>query len=87
MRVVEAEPQGPFRAAPLSIIGPPVHERLHEVVRPPHRQPYDLAQAFQLAIDAGALVLAVEIGPTRDLTHPHDLVVENFPYLGRQDCG
>jgi hypothetical protein len=23
----------------------------------------------------------VEIGPTRDLTHPLDLVEENFPYL------
>src|SRR5918999_35151 len=29
----------------------------------------------------GADVRAVEIGPTRDLTHPVDLVNENFAYL------
>ena len=81
VRVVSAQGEGPFRAAPLSIIGRPVHERLHHVVQPPYRQPYDLAQAFQLAIDAGKTVLAVEIGPTRDLTHPEDVVIQNFPYL------
>jgi hypothetical protein len=27
-------------------------------------------------------VAAVEIGPTRDLTEPADLVRENFAYLG-----
>ena len=31
-------------------------------------------------IDAGKPVAAVEIGPTRDLTVPTDLVRENFPY-------
>ena len=32
-------------------------------------------------IDAGEFVHGIEIGPTRDLTRPLDLVVENFPYL------
>jgi NDP-sugar pyrophosphorylase family protein len=44
--------------------------------------PYELAAAFQRAIDAGKRIAAVEIGPTRDLTEPADLVLENFPYLG-----
>jgi hypothetical protein len=46
--------------------------------------PYELAEAFQRAIDAGALVAAVEIGPTRDLTRPLDLIRENFPYLSKE---
>ena len=45
--------------------------------------PFELAAAFQRAIDAGKRVAAVEIGPTRDLTTPIDLARENFPYLGR----
>ncbi|MGB2953783.1 MAG: hypothetical protein WBB74_10410, partial [Gaiellaceae bacterium] len=43
--------------------------------------PYELADAYQRAIDSGERVLAVELGETRDLTHPADLVKENFPYL------
>jgi GTP:adenosylcobinamide-phosphate guanylyltransferase len=48
----------------------------------PGRPPYELATAFQRAIDAGEHVVGIEIGPTRDLTTPADLVVQNFPYLG-----
>ena len=33
------------------------------------------------AIDEGEVVRAVEIGKTRDLTDPLDLVEENFPWL------
>ena len=43
--------------------------------------PYELAEAFQRLIDAGETVHGVEIGPTRDLTRPLDLVENNFPYL------
>jgi NDP-sugar pyrophosphorylase family protein len=43
--------------------------------------PYELGDAFQRAIDAGTTVAPLEIGPTRDLTFPLDLVRENFPYL------
>jgi GTP:adenosylcobinamide-phosphate guanylyltransferase len=43
--------------------------------------PYELAVAFQRAIDAGKPIAAIEIGPTRHLTDPYDLVRENFPYL------
>lgn len=68
-------------AAPLTVVGEPVADRLDEVCSPPYEPPYELTAAFQLAIDAGERILAVEIGPTRDLTHPLDLVTENFPYL------
>jgi glucose-1-phosphate thymidylyltransferase len=43
--------------------------------------PFELADAFQRAIDAGATITPLEVGPTRDLTSPLDLVRENFPYL------
>ena len=45
------------------------------------RPPYELGNAYQAAIDAGETVTAIEIGKTRDLTDPLDLVKENFPYL------
>jgi len=45
------------------------------------RPPYELENAYQAAIDAGEAVVAIEIGKTRDLTYPLDLVKENFPYL------
>jgi GTP:adenosylcobinamide-phosphate guanylyltransferase len=44
--------------------------------------PYELAVAFQRAIDADLRIAGVEVGPTRHLTTPTDLVRENFPYLG-----
>lgn len=80
-RVVDPESGDDLTAAPLSLVGPSVAARLPEVTRPPYEQPYELSAAFQLAIDAGEAVAAVEIGRTRDLTRPIDLVRENFPYL------
>jgi hypothetical protein len=76
-----AVPDG-FTAAPLLAIGQPVAARLPEVCAPPFRAPYELTDAFQRAIDSGERIQAVEIDPTRDLTDPLDLVVQNFPYLG-----
>ena len=70
------DPGNAWSAAPLWGIGDAVAERL--CLDPP---PHELANAFQAAIDASAAVIAVEIGPTRDLTDPLDLVEENFPYL------
>jgi NDP-sugar pyrophosphorylase family protein len=43
--------------------------------------PYELAAAYQGALDDGLEVSAYEVGRTRDLTDPLDLVEENFPYL------
>jgi NDP-sugar pyrophosphorylase family protein len=72
----DGDPKNPWSAAPLWAIGPAVAQRL--CLDDP---PYELEHAFQLAIDAGEAVISVEIGKTRDLTYPVDLVEENFPYL------
>ena len=67
---------GRWTPAPLWGLGPPVAERLCL-----DRAPHELGNAYQAAIDADEAVIAVEIGKTRDLTDPLDLVEENFPYL------
>lgn len=76
VRVNDSRPGNVLAAAPLWGLGPAAAGRLR-IDTPP----YELASSYQRAIDAGATVAAVEIGPTRDLTYPLDLVVRNFPYL------
>ena len=77
-RVLDDDPANPFSGAPLWAVG----RRLHELVLArPGQPPYELATAFQQAVDAGEEIRAVEIGPTRDLTYPLDLMQTNFPYL------
>lgn len=49
----------------------------------PGKAPFELAAAFQAAIDAGEPVAGIEIGPTRDLTTPVDVLEQNFPYLSQ----
>ena len=65
-------------AAPLWAVGPGL---AGHVEARPGKPPYELALAFQHAIDAGERVAGIEIGPTRDLTAPVDILEENFPYL------
>jgi NDP-sugar pyrophosphorylase family protein len=72
----DADPTAVWSPAPLWGLGRAVAERLCL-----DRPPYALENAYQSAIDAGETVLAVEIGKTRDLTYPLDLVEQNFPYL------
>jgi NDP-sugar pyrophosphorylase family protein len=74
--MADDDPTNPWSGAPLWMVDRPVAERLCR-----DRPPYELGKAFQSAIDAGETVMAVEIGKTRDLTYPLDLVKENFPYL------
>jgi UDP-N-acetylglucosamine diphosphorylase / glucose-1-phosphate thymidylyltransferase / UDP-N-acetylgalactosamine diphosphorylase / glucosamine-1-phosphate N-acetyltransferase / galactosamine-1-phosphate N-acetyltransferase len=76
VRVVDRGGPGPWTGAPLWAVGAAVHERLCL-----DEAPYELGNAFQLAIDDGYEVAAVAIGATRDLTRPLDLLRENFPYL------
>ena len=76
-RVLDDDPANPLGGAPLWALGPRVSALLDDLPGPP----YELARAFQQAIDDGARIAAVEIGATRDLTRPEDLVEENFPYL------
>jgi CTP:molybdopterin cytidylyltransferase MocA len=75
-RIPDRGGPGPWSGAPLWAVGPAVARHLGADERP-----YELTSACQRAIDEGARVDAVEIGPTRDLTDPLDLVRENFPYL------
>ncbi|HLM33036.1 MAG TPA: sugar phosphate nucleotidyltransferase [Gaiellaceae bacterium] len=44
--------------------------------------PYELAEAGRRLLEAGEAIFALELGPTRDITHPEDVVRHNFPYLG-----
>jgi choline kinase len=78
-RVVEIDGErGELSAAPLWFFAETVLGRLGSVPGPP----YELASALR-GEGAGSEVLALEVGPTRDLTRPEDVVVENFPYLWR----
>jgi NDP-sugar pyrophosphorylase family protein len=77
-RVQDPDDESGYTAAPLLAVGTAVAERVGGNLPGP---PYELKDAFQLAIDAGEEVLAIEIGRTRDLTDALDLVEENFPYL------
>ena len=66
------------RRAPLWFVG----ERVARFLDPlPGKAPYELQDVFQAAIDDGARVSAIQVGRTRDLTTPADLVRENVPYL------
>jgi NDP-sugar pyrophosphorylase family protein len=76
-RVVDDDPANRLAGAPLWAVGARVAELFDDLPGPP----YELARAFQRAIDEGARIAGVEIGATRDLTRPEDLVEENFPYL------
>lgn len=64
-------------APPLWGIGPELVPQLDGLPGPP----YELLEAFRRARGA---VATVELGPTRALTEPADLVRHNFVYLGEQ---
>jgi NDP-sugar pyrophosphorylase family protein len=64
--------------APLWAFGSELVPYLDELGGPP----YELAEAYERAVADGVEIRGVLIGRTRDLTHPADLVRENFHYLG-----
>jgi NDP-sugar pyrophosphorylase family protein len=78
-RVLDDDPRNPLAGAPLWLLGAEAASFLDPL---PGKPPYELSSVFQLAIDSGEVIVGIEIGPTRDLTAPLDLVKENFPYLG-----
>lgn len=78
-RVLDDDLRTALSGAPLWALGEPVARLLDPL---PGSAPHELATAFQLAVDTGEAIAGIEIGETRDLTHPVDLVVENFPYAG-----
>jgi dTDP-glucose pyrophosphorylase len=71
------EGDGALAAAPLWFLGEELVAALDGVPGPP----YELAHVVREALAAGMEVRALELGPTRDLTRPADVVAENFPYL------
>jgi NDP-sugar pyrophosphorylase family protein len=77
-RVLDDDPANPKAAAPLWVLGAELVRFLEGLPGPP----FELSGAIQRGIDAGMDIAGIEIGPTRDLTHPVDLVKENFSYLG-----
>jgi N-acetyl-alpha-D-muramate 1-phosphate uridylyltransferase len=77
-RVLDNDPANPLGGAPLWHFGPRLVPFLDDLPGPL----YELAVLYQRAVDAGLVIAGVEIGKTRDLTYPVDLVEENFPYLG-----
>jgi NDP-sugar pyrophosphorylase family protein len=77
-RVLDDDPSNPLAGAPLWLLDEAVAAHVDP---PPDRPPHELANVFEAALAGGARVAGVEIGKTRDLTRPVDLVVENFPYL------
>jgi len=79
-RVVEiGGERSELTAAPLWFFAASILPRLEDVPGPP----FELAAAFRDEAGRGIDVLALDVGPTRDLTRPEDVVVENFPYLWR----
>jgi bifunctional UDP-N-acetylglucosamine pyrophosphorylase/glucosamine-1-phosphate N-acetyltransferase len=78
LRVNAPRAPGDWTAAPIWHVTREVDEYLRPL---PGKPPHELGAVFQLAIDAGVEVSAIQVGRTRDLTSPVDLVRENFPYL------
>src|SRR3954452_18330557 len=66
------DPDG-LTGVPLWGLGAELVPLLHDIPGPP----FELADAFARAADVRAVIVA----GTRDLTHPVDLIRENFPYL------
>jgi dTDP-glucose pyrophosphorylase len=75
--VYDLNPGLPLTSAPLWALGPELVAYLEELPGPP----WELKDAYQRAIDDGLAIESIELGKTRDLTDPLDLVEENFPYL------
>ncbi len=78
VKPIDDDPANPVGSAPLWALGPEVVPYLDGLRGPP----YELSRAFVRAIAARLPIAGIEIGKTRDLTHPEDLMRENFPYLG-----
>ena len=78
-KVVDDDPENELGSAPLWMLGPPLIPLLDGLSGPP----FELADVFKGALDSKLPIAGIEIGRTRDLTYPVDLVEENFPYLAQ----
>ncbi|MCW2975685.1 MAG: glucose-phosphate thymidyltransferase [Actinomycetia bacterium] len=77
-KVVDNDPANQLGSAPLWALGAPLIAFLDGLSGPP----FELADVFKHALESNLAIAGIEIGRTRDLTRPIDLVKENFPYLG-----
>jgi NDP-sugar pyrophosphorylase family protein len=75
---VHREADTPFSSGPLWAIGPQLLPFFDGLSGPP----YEVADVIRRGLAKGLPIGAIEIGKTRDLTYPVDLIKENFPYLG-----
>jgi NDP-sugar pyrophosphorylase family protein len=78
LNVLDRDPSSKASGAPLWAFGAELLPYLEGLGGPP----YELSQAFDRAIAGGVEINGIEVGKTRDLTQPADLIRENFPYLG-----
>jgi len=76
-KVVDDDPANELGSAPLWALGPELIPLLEGLSGPP----FALVDLFNRALTAQLAIAGIEIGSTRDLTYPVDLVKENFPYL------
>jgi dTDP-glucose pyrophosphorylase len=78
---VAAFGEGETAAAPLWFLDDGLAGALAGLSGPP----YELADAFRAALAAGRDIRALDVGATRDITHPEDVMTENFTYLASQE--
>lgn len=76
-RFDDDDPQNTLTGAPLWYVGPTAHRHLDSLPGPP----FELKDALRRAGEEGFRIGGIDVGPTRDLTDPFDLVHENFGYL------
>ena len=79
VKLVDNDPANRLGSAPLWMLGPELLPFLDELSGPP----FELADVFLRALESDQPIAGIEIGRTRDLTFPVDLVKENVPYLGQ----
>lgn len=77
VKPIDDDPANPVGSAPLWAIGAELLPFVAGLPGPP----FELGLAFERAIAAGLPIAGLEIGKTRDLTDPIDVVRENFTYL------
>jgi hypothetical protein len=74
---VYREADTPFSSAPLWAVGPELVPLFEGLSGPP----YELVEVVRRALASKLEFAGIEIGKTRDLTYPHDLIAENVAYL------
>ena len=79
-KVVDDDPANQLGSAPLWALGAELLPLLDGLAGPP----FQLADVFARALELKHAIAGIEIGKTRDLTFPVDLLKENFPYLGHE---